>query len=213
MAVKIDSVETYFEKGCGRCKKFDTPECRVHRWDEALAAMRAICLESGMQEELKWAHPCYLHEGRNIVILGAFNEYCAINFMKGGLLKDPKKLLENNGENSQSSMMFRAQNAQQVLDCANDLKALIQEAIEVEKAGLKIAPKSVSEYEVPEELTQKFAQDSSLEIAFNALTPGRQKAYLLLFGQAKQSATRFSRIEKYEGAIRAGKGPHDDYKC
>jgi len=175
--------------------------------------MRAICLESGMQEELKWAHPCYLHEGRNIVILGAFNEYCAINFMKGGLLKDPKKLRENNGENSQSSMMFRAQNAQRVLDCAEDLKALIQEAIQVEKAGLKIAPKSVSEYEVPAELTQKFAEDSSLEIAFNALTPGRQKAYLLLFGQAKQSATRLSRIEKHEGAIRAGKGPHDDYKC
>lgn len=110
-------------------------------------------------------------------------------------------------------MMFRVQHSDRISKHAHDLKALIQEAIEVEKAGLKMAPKSVSEYEVPAEFTQRFAQDSSLEIAFNALTPGRQKAYLLLFGQAKQSATRLSRIEKYERAIRAGKGPHDDYKC
>jgi uncharacterized protein YdeI (YjbR/CyaY-like superfamily) len=213
MSIKIESVDTYFQSGCGRCNKFDTPACRVHKWKSELAAMRTLCLEAGLQEELKWSHPCYTHQGKNIVILGAFNEYCSFNFIKGGLLKDEAGLLDNNGENSQSSKMLKATCIGDILDHQDLIKAYIAEAIAVEQSGQKVASKSVSEYAMPEELELKFKQDPAYHEAFQKLTPGRQKAYLLLFGQAKQAATRHARIEKYIPHVMAGKGPHDDYKC
>ncbi len=202
-------IDTYLAVGCGRCPLGNTPECKVHNWTEELETLREIVLESGLKEELKWGVPCYTFEGNNIAIVSAFKEYCSISFFKGVLLKDANGILSKQGENSQSGRLVKFTDVEQIIEKEAILKDYIAEAIEIEKAGLKVEYKDVSEYEIPEELQNKLDANESFKNAFNALTPGRQKGYILHFSQPKQSKTRESRIEKSMPQIFLGKGLND----
>lgn len=202
-------IDTYLAVGCGRCPLGNTPECKVHNWTEELKTLREIVLECGLTEELKWGVPCYTFEGNNIAIVSAFKEYCSISFFKGVLLKDTDGILSRQGENSQAGRLVKFTDLRQILEKASTLKEYIAEAIEIEKAGLKVEYKDVSEYEMPEELQNKLSENETFKNAFNALTPGRQKGYILYFSQPKQSKTRESRIEKCLPRIFVGKGLND----
>ena len=202
-------VDFYFAAGCGRCPLGNTPECKVHNWTEELKTLREIVLECGLTEELKWGVPCYTFEGNNVFIIGAFKEYCMISFFKGVLLKDTSGILSKQGENSQAGRLLKFTDVRQIIEKETILKAYIQEAIEIEKAGLKVEYKDVSEYEIPDELQRKLDENEAFRNAFNALTPGRQKGYILHFSQPKQSKTRESRIEKSMPQIFLGKGLND----
>ncbi|MCM3584753.1 YdeI family protein [Mesobacillus maritimus] len=175
-------------------------------WKEEMAKLRRIILDCELTEELKWRTPCYMFQNKNIVIIQPFKEYFAVMFFKGVLLKDPNDILIAPGENSQTQRQIRFTNAREIDEMESNLKAYIQEAILVEKAGLKVESKKITEFIIPEELQSKFAEMPALKTAFEALTPGRQKAYLLYFSKAKQSKTRQSRIEKYTQQIFDGKG-------
>ncbi len=202
-------VDTYFTDGCGRCKLFATPECKVHIWTEELAKLRRITLECGLDEELKWSHPVYTFEKNNIILLGAFNDNCVVSFFKGALLKDAAGILTKQGENTQSARVIRFTEVQKIVELESVLKEYIYEAVEVEKSGLKVELKKTSEYEMPAEFRSKLAENPQLKTAFKALTPGRQRAYILHFSQPKQSKTRQSRVEKYLPQIFSGKGLND----
>jgi uncharacterized protein YdeI (YjbR/CyaY-like superfamily) len=159
---------------------------------------------------VKWRVPCYTREGRNVIFIGRFKESCVLSFVKGVLLKDPKRILIQQTENSQSVRIIRFTDVQQIVKLEPVLKAYIKEAIEVEKAGLKVKLKKVSEFKVPEELQTKLDELPALKAAFGALTPGRQRAYLLHFSGAKQSTTRASRVDKCTPRILKGKGLDDE---
>jgi len=179
------------------------------QWQEELQKLRTILLASPLTEEVKWYHPCYTFEGRNIVIIGRFKEYCMLNFVKGALLKDAKGILVKPGENTQASRVIRFTSVQQIAKLGPALKAFINEAIEVEKAGLKVELKTTAEYSVPAEFQYKLDRIPALKTAFESLTPGRQRGYLYYFSQPKQSKTREARVEKYMPQILAGKGVDD----
>lgn len=204
-----ETVDQYLSDGCGRCALGGTPQCKVHSWPKALQELRRIANACGLTEEIKWGVPCYTLDGKNILNIAAFKEYAALSFFKGALLKDPRNILEKPGENSQAGRLLKFTDPRQVADLEKDLKAYIFEAIEVEKQGLKVDFKAKNELEYPEELIQKFGEAPELQEAFEALTPGRQRGYILHFSQPKQSATRTSRIEKCVEKILAGKGFHD----
>lgn len=202
-------VDVYFTAGCGRCPLVNTPECKVNFWREELETLRAILLDCGLTEELKWSVPVYTFEKNNIVLIGAFNENCVISFPKGALLKDENKILSKPGENSQAGRVVRFTDVQKIIELENILKEYIHEAVEVEKAGLKVKYKETSEYEVPVEFETKLNESSALKSAFKHLTPGRQRGYLLYFSKPKQSKTRESRIERCLPQILIGKGLND----
>lgn len=202
-------VDTYFTEGCGRCSLVNTPACKALKWHAELAILRTIVLDCGLTEELKWAIPCYMFQENNIVLLTAFNDYCALSFFKGALLSDENGILIQQTENTQATRQIRFTNVQQIVELEAIIKAYLYEAIEVEKAGLKVPFKKVSEFAIPEELQSIFAENPPFKTAFEALTPGRQKGYLLHFAAAKQSKTRTARIEKYMPQIFARKGLHD----
>jgi uncharacterized protein YdeI (YjbR/CyaY-like superfamily) len=202
-------VDIYFAAGCGRCPLGNTPECKVNNWTEELETLRAIVLDCGLNEELKWGVPCYTFEKNNVAIIGAFKEFCAISFFKGALLKDADKILVKPGENSQAARVVKFTGVQKIVEMEKILKEYIKEAIEVEKAGLKVKFKDVSEFDLPEEFQTRLDEFPHLKIAFAALTPGRQKGYILYFSQPKQSKTRTARIEKCMPKILIGKGLHD----
>lgn len=176
------------------------------QWQEELRKLRTIILDCALTEEVKWRVPCYTFAGHNVLFIGRFKESCVLSFVKGVLLKDPKGILIQQAENSQSVRVIRFTNAQQIVELEPVLKAYINEAIEVEKAGLKVALKKVSDFIIPQELGAKFDEIPGLKTAFAALTPGRQRAYILYFSAAKQSKTRESRVEKCVGKILDGKG-------
>ena len=176
------------------------------KWREELTVLRSIVMDSGLGEELKWGAPCYVHEKANVIIIHGFKDYFALMFFKGTLMKDPEDLLRKPGENTQSGRQIRLTSMDEMLGQEEVLRAYIQHAIEVEKAGEKVAVKKTEEYAVPLELEESFAENSELQHAFYGLTPGRQRAYLLHFAEAKQSATRKARIEKYTPRILNGKG-------
>lgn len=178
-------------------------------WREELTKLRSIVLSCGLTEEVKWHQPCYSFNGTNLIILGSFKEYCGMNFFKGVLLKDDKKILQKIGENTQSAKIVKFTNIQQINDLEGALKDYIKEMIELEKSGAKVTFKKIEEQKLPEELEEMFNQDKDFENAFKALTPGRQRAYLLHFSSAKQSSTRIARIEKAKPQIFAGKGLND----
>ena len=180
-------------------------------WQKEFEALRSIVLECDLVEELKWGQPCYTFEKKNIVLIHGFNEYCALLFMKGALLKDPKKILIQQTENVQSARQIRFTNLKQITKLKPTLKKYIYAAVELEVAGAKVEFKKSSEYKVPEEFQKKLDKSSSLKKAFEALTPGRQRGYLLYFSSAKQSKTREERIKKYTRQILDGKGLNDDY--
>lgn len=203
------AVNSYFIDGCGRCSKFATPACSVRKWDEILDHLRILLQGTALKEELKWSHPCYTYNGKNVLLIGAFKDYASLNFVKGSLVPDPHNLLTTPTENVQSGRQLRFVDLAFLIDNEQAILELINQAIEVEKAGKNVTYKSVDEYEMTEELTRVFQEDPQFEQAFKALTPGRQKGYLLFFAQAKQSKTRLDRIEKNYEHILAGKGMMD----
>ncbi|HMS27951.1 MAG TPA: YdeI/OmpD-associated family protein [Burkholderiaceae bacterium] len=198
--------ETYFTHGCGRCAKGGTPACKVITWAAELAALRALVLDSGLTEECKWGVPCYTVNGGNVVIIHSFKEYCALLFFKGTFLKDTKGILIQQTENVQGGRQLRFTDVREITKLKTTIKACLQEAIAVEKAGLKVAMKPTAEFAIPEEFETALNQSAKLKTAFEALTPGRQRAYLLHFAAAKQAKTREARIEKCTPQIMSGKG-------
>lgn len=202
-------VDHYLEVGCGRCPLGGTPDCKVHAWTAELERARTILLDSGLTEEVKWKIPCYTFEKSNVVTLSALKESVVLGFFKGALLKDPAGILEKPGENTQAARQISFTRLAEIDAAESTLKAYLQEAIEVEKAGLEVELKKTSEFDVPEEFLVKLEENPELQEAFEALTPGRQRGYLLYFAGAKQSKTRTSRVEKYIPKILDGKGFHD----
>ena len=199
-------VDNYLAEGCGRCPLVGTPACKVNTWRAELGKLREIVLETGLTEELKWKQPCYTFEGKNIVLVAAFKEYCVLAFFKGALMKDPEGILVAPTENLQSGRQIRFTDMQQIVAQEAVLKTYVAEAVAVELSGAKIKSKKTEDFDVPDELLKKFEEDPVFEAAFEALTPGRQRGYLLYFSSAKQSATRTSRIEKAASKIFEGKG-------
>lgn len=182
---------------------------KITQWRDELNQIRRIVLDCNLIEEVKWGVPCYTYTTKNILLFHAFKDYCGIGFFKGSLLQDTEKILCKPGENSQSSRIIRFKSTKEILELEQLIKAYIFEAIEVEKAGLKVQMKTTNEYEQPIELETIFHENSALKKAFEALTPGRQRGYLLHFSSAKQAETRISRIEKCKSKILAGKGLND----
>ncbi|MCP1153187.1 YdeI family protein [Peribacillus frigoritolerans] len=182
---------------------------KAKKWKEEFETLRNIVLDCELTEEFKWMHPCYTFENKNIVLIHGFKDYCAILFHKGALLQDAHGLLIQQTENVQGARQIRFTNVQEIVATESILKAYIHEAIEVEKAGLEVEFKKNEEFIIPEELHNKFDDNPALKTAFEALTPGRQRAYILYFSQAKQSKTRESRIEKCMQKILDGKGLKD----
>ncbi|KIL50836.1 YdeI/OmpD-associated family protein [Jeotgalibacillus campisalis] len=179
------------------------------KWQAEFQKLRELMLECGLTEDFKWMHPCYTFDGKNVVIMHGFKEYCAIMFQKGALLEDPEHLLIQQTKNSQAARQIRFTNAKEIIDREEIVKTYVNQAIEIEKAGLEIEYKDTSEYEIPEELQRKFEEIPELQAAFESLTPGRQRGYLLYFSEAKQAKTRESRIEKHMDKIMDGKGLRD----
>jgi uncharacterized protein YdeI (YjbR/CyaY-like superfamily) len=183
----------------------------AEKWREEYEKLRSIILECGLTEELKWGHPCYAFEGTNVVLIHGFKEYCAILFIKGALLKDAEGILIQQTENVQAGRQVRFTNVREIVKMKTILKAYIKEAIEVEKSGLQVTYKKTEEFGMPEELQKKLREMPALKTAFDALTPGRQRGYILYFSAPKQSKTRELRIEKCMDLILDGKGLHDDF--
>jgi len=179
------------------------------QWQKEYEKLRKIILDCGLIEELKWGCPCYTFENTNIVLIHGFKEYCALLFFKGALLNDPNDILIQQTKNVQSARQIRFTNAREIVKMEKVLKAYVYEAIEVERAGLKVKLKKTSEFKVPEEFQKRLDKNTALKKAFDALTPGRQRAYIFYFSQAKQSKTREARVEKYLKQILNGKGIDD----
>jgi len=182
---------------------------KATQWQKEFEKLRSIILDCGLNEELKWGQPCYTYENRNIVLIHGFKEYCALLFFKGALMGDANGILIQQTENVQSARQIRFTNVKEIAKLEKALKAYIYEAIEVEKAGLKVAYKKTADYKMPEEFQKKLNKSATLKKAFEALTPGRQKAYIFYFSQAKQAKTREARVEKYVKQILQGKGLED----
>ena len=179
------------------------------RWSAEFAALRELCLASGLNEELKWGQACYDFEGSNVVLIHGFKDYCALLFMKGALLKDSKGILVQQTKNLQAARQIRFASLADVNKQKAAVKAYIAEAIAVEKSGARVKKKSVEQFDVPEEFQRRLNDDVELTKAFHALTPGRQRGYLLYFAAAKQSATRAARVEKHAPRILKGLGLDD----
>lgn len=182
---------------------------KAEKWQGELEKLRAIILDCGLSEELKWGVPCYTFQNSNIVLIHVFKEYCAMLFFKGVLLNDAHNILVQQTENVQSARQIRFTQVKQIVELEPVLKTYIYEAIEVEKAGIKVDLKKTTAYTVPEEFQSKLDELPALKTAFGALTPGRQRAYLLHFAAPKQSKTRQSRVEKCMPQILNGKGLND----
>ncbi len=204
-------VDLYFADGCGRCERFRTPNCSVFRWAQELEKLRSIILECGLVEELKWSHPCYTFQEKNVLIIGAFQNYCTLSFLKGALLSDAHGILDKPGEQSQSAKIFKIDSPDKLKKWESALKEYIFEAVEVEKAGLKVAFKTIDEHDVPEELQRKLDEFPELKKAFEALTPGRRRGYFMHISQSKNSATRAARVEKCIPLILSGVGLNDQF--
>jgi len=182
---------------------------KATKWQEEYAKLRTIVLDCGLTEELKWGCPCYTFEKRNIVLIHGFKEYCALLFFKGALLKDPKGILIQQTENVQAARQIRFTNTREIIKLSASLKAYIKDALQVEKTGLKVNLKKTAEFKMPDEFKTRLDKIPGLKKAFNALTPGRQRGYLLYFSQPKQSKTRQARVEKSVPQILTGKGLND----
>lgn len=201
--------DRYFTEGCLRCRKGQTPACKVHPWREVLAGLRSWLLQSELTETCKWGIPCYTLNGQNIAVLAAFKDYCAVSFFNGSLLTAHRELLLPSGTATQAARQVRFTSVEEVQQKLTALAAILKEAIELAQSGKHVARKKPEDYPMPDELVRKFEEDPDFEKAFRALTPGRQNGYLLFFARATQSATRSARIEKYRHWIYEGRGLHD----
>jgi uncharacterized protein YdeI (YjbR/CyaY-like superfamily) len=182
---------------------------KAQQWQKEFEKLRTISLETQLVEDLKWGCPCYTYEGKNIFLIHGFKEYCALLFFKGTLMKDPENILIQQSENVQAARQIRFTNLQQIIDLEKVLKDYMFQAVEIEESGAKVEMKKTKEFEMPEEFQQKLDENPELKEAFEALTQGRQRAYLLYFSSAKQSKTKEFRIEKYIPEILNGKGLND----
>ncbi len=198
-------VDIFLEEGCGRCEKYRSPACKAIIWNKEISELRRIVLECGLEEEFKWKQPCYTLNGKNVLIVSSLNDYAFIGFFKGSLLNDELGMLIAPGKNSQADRRLTFTEIQKIRDLEAEIKSYIFHAIEIEKSGGQIEYKK-SQDPMPIEFEEKLAKDLDYKEAFEALTPGRQRSYLLYFNSAKQSATRISRIDKAKSKVLLGKG-------
>lgn len=203
--MRIGGVEDYFARGCGRCERFDTADCSTRQWEPGLRALRDLCLEAGLTETLKWAHPCYVGGGRNVAIIGAFRRDFRLSFFNPALMTDPEGVLERQGPNTAHADMIRLTANDQVAERAGIIRAYLAEALDYARRGV-VPAKVAVELELPEELIEALDADPELAEAFHALTPGRQRGYVIGLKGAKKAETRVKRIEKWRGRILAGLG-------
>ncbi len=208
MKTPVTDVNHYLRSGCGRCRFYNTPHCKVNNWREVLVALRNILLSTSLKEEIKWSMPCYTYQGRNVVMLCAFKDYAALSFFNGALLNDPKGLLHKPGDYSQAARYMRFTQPGEVKKQQAAIYSFIKEAIELQQKGVKVVFKKELP-PLPDELIQKMKEHAGLKQAFEKLTPGRQRGYLIYFTQPKQASTRLARIEKCIPDILAGKGLYD----
>ena len=201
----ISQIEDYFSQGCGRCSRFATPECSSQIWAPGLQALRQICLDTGLVETLKWGHPCYTHQGRNLAIIGAFRGDFRLTFFNASLLKDSKKVLQRKGPNTLHADILSFTDAVEVKKMQATIRAYLQEAMALAEAGVKPA-KVVHELQLPPELIEALKQDKELDDAFHQLTLGRQRSYVIHLSTAKKSETRVARIKGFREKIMSGKG-------
>jgi uncharacterized protein YdeI (YjbR/CyaY-like superfamily) len=201
----ITDPDDFFTKGCGRCDRFATPDCSTRLWLEGLEALRQICLDLGLEETAKWGHPCYMHGGRNVAMLGAFRGDFRLTFFHAALLRDDEGVLEKNGPNAGHPSIIRFTANAQVAAMEPVIRAYLDEAKGYAERGI-LPAKDVAELVLPDELVEALDADPELAEAFHALTPGRQKSYVINLNGAKQSATRIARIAKFRDKIIAGKG-------
>lgn len=204
-------VDHYIADGCGRCKLYATPECRVRQWRIELETIRQYALESGLTEDVKWGVPVYTLNGKNVLIVSALKEYCALGFFKGALLRDEAGVLVKQGENTQSTRTLKFTRLSDITEKHDIIASYIREAIQIEQSGLKVEIVKNPEPLV-EELAQKLEQDPTFRQAFYALTPGKQRAYNLHFSEPRKKETREKRIEDKVKDILNGIGVHDAYK-
>jgi uncharacterized protein YdeI (YjbR/CyaY-like superfamily) len=201
----ITDADDFFTLGCGRCERFATPDCSIHPWARGLNQLRRICLDAGLEETVKWGHPCYRHAGRNVALFGALRGDFRLSFMNPGLLNDTEGVLEPLGPNAQTPSMMRFTAVEQVGRREPVIRAYLRQLMDHAEAGTK-APKTTRAFDMPEELADALDADPALSEAFAALTPGRRNSYLFNLGQAKNPATRVARIERFRSRIIAGKG-------
>ena len=201
----ITDIEDYFSKGCGRCERFATPACSTRQWAQGLSDLRRICRDAGLDETVKWGHPCYMHAGRNIAIIGAFRGDFRLSFFNAALMTDPENILEKQGPNTRHPDMIRFTDSGQVPDSEPVILFYLNEAMSYAEKGIK-PPKEEEVLELPGELVEALNADPELAEAFRGLTPGRQKSYVINLNSAKKSDTRTARIAKFRDKIIAGKG-------
>jgi uncharacterized protein YdeI (YjbR/CyaY-like superfamily) len=201
----ITAIEDYFSQGCGRCERFATADCSTRIWREGLAALRRICREAGLQETVKWGHPCYMHGGRNVAIIGALRADFRLSFFDAALMTDPERILEAQGPNTRHPDMIRFRDPADVTRLEPFIRAYLAEAMGYAAAGLR-PPRATQELELPEELVAALAVDPELAEAFHRLTPGRRNSYVVNLKGAKAASTRMTRIAKFRDRILSGKG-------
>jgi len=209
MTIKPLSVDDYLSQGCGRCRLGGTPECKVHPWRKELQMLRQLMLDSGLVEEIKWGVPCYCLEGKNIAVVAALKDFCSLSFFKGSGLPDPQGILEKPGPNSQAARLVKITSCSQIEKLRPALMDLITLAIELEGSGFQAPKQTPDAMEQPQELLDAFRNEPDFQRSFEALSPGRQRGYLLHFSGAKQTKTRADRIEKHRARIFEGLGLHD----
>lgn len=204
----ITDIEDFFTQGCGRCDRFATDTCSARKWQPGLTRLREICRAAGLVEAVKWGHPCFMHAGRNIVLIGALQGDFRLNFFNAALMQDPEGLLERQGPNTQHPDSIRFTANAQVDERAAAIGAYLREAMGYAESGIKPA-KTAQALELPDELVDAMDADPELAEAFHALTPGRQRSYVIHLSSAKTVATRVSRIDKARPQILAGKGANE----
>ncbi|MEB3300313.1 MAG: YdeI/OmpD-associated family protein [Candidatus Sericytochromatia bacterium] len=202
------NVESYLAEGCGRCDKFRTPDCKVHRWTDALSVLRAIVRRTGLEETMKWGSPCYTLAEKNVVMLTAMKDSCALSFLKGAALPDPDGLLERPGPNSRIGRLVKFASLAEVEAKEEAIIRLIEAAVAFERTGGKMSLEALDEV-LPIELSQRLEEDPVLDRAFAALTPGRRRSHILHISGAKQVETRARRVERCIPDILAGKGHNE----
>ena len=201
----ITQVGDFFTQGCGRCERFATPDCSTRQWAQGLRDLRRICLAAGLEETVKWGHPCYLHAGRNIALIGAFRGDFRLSFMNAALLRDPNGLLVKSGPNTRHADVIRFTTNEGPAALERQLLEYLKESMDYAQAGIR-PEREPQELQLPAELVEALDTDPELAEAFHALTPGRQRSYVINLNGAKASATRVARIAKFRGHILAGKG-------
>jgi len=206
------TIDVFLADGCGRCSKFATDACSVRRHQSQIQLLRQIALEVFDEENMKWGSPCYSYQNKNVVILHSFKDFFGFTFFKGALLSDAEGILVQQTENTHASRLLRFSELNEIIEKQELIRAYLFEALEIEKAGLKVTPKPAETLILPEELLAAFAQDASFKQAFESLTPGRQKNYVRHFAEAKQSSTKITRIEKYKPFIFKGIGMDEAWK-